>query len=69
MSEHIGLIIGLLFFLVLIFGGSVLEFLDRRRRQKMLHEQEMARIAAGRKPTSPATMRKAMGEDGWEEDL
>lgn len=44
MSEYVGWIIGPLFFLILIFGGAFLEFLERRRQQKFAHEREMARI-------------------------
>ncbi len=46
MSENIGFILGALFFLILIFGGALMEFLETRRKQKFAHEQEMAKIRA-----------------------
>jgi len=49
MGETVGGIIGLGFlfiFVLLLCGGGIAEFLEKRREQKFRHEREMAKIAA-----------------------
>ena len=60
MSEY-GWIIGLGFFLIILFGGGFMEFLETRRQQKFAHEREMARIKA-------SAARAARRKDGATKD-
>jgi len=43
---NFGFIMWIMFILILVFVGGLLEFLDARQLQKFAHEQEMAKIKA-----------------------
>jgi hypothetical protein len=69
MSEYIGLIIGLMFFIIL-FGADIFDFLDNRRKQKFQHERKMAQIAASARLDSLVKAQQAAlaKDDGLEDD-